>query len=549
MSDANQSLETPPWWRGAVIYQIYPRSFFDANGDGIGDLPGILARLDYVKALGVDALWISPFFKSPMKDYGYDVSDYRTVDPMFGSNADFDLIIEAAHQRGLKVMVDMVLAHTSDQHPWFQESRQSRTNPKADWYVWADPKPDGTPPNNWMAVFGGPSWKWESRRRQYYLHHFLEAQPNLNWHNPQVIDAMLGEVEFWLERGVDGLRLDAIVTLLHDPELRDNPPASEISGEGMTSRDMPHTHQQHLYDRDHPDIMKRFAQLRALVNRYPARFLLGEIAECADSIDVAARYTQGEEALHTSYTFQMIKDQFGVEQMRAVIGRFESEIGTGWTTHAFGNHDSKRVVSRWEVLPRLGGDRKALAKLLMACLLSLRGSICVYQGEELGLTEADLPLEAMRDPFGIEFYPMFKGRDGCRTPMPWTNDPERGGFTTGTPWLPIWHEHLELCVERQKADPASVLNAYRRFLAWRKQHPALVSGDKILMETPDPIYAFERRHVNERVLCVFNFSNAPATMKVAEGWQPLAGHGFEAAFDGTQISLPPFGVFFATEPR
>ncbi|MDX1655860.1 MAG: alpha-glucosidase family protein [Candidatus Competibacteraceae bacterium] len=546
MSDASQISNSQPWWRGAVIYQLYPRSFFDSNGDGIGDLPGILAKLDYISSLGVDALWISPFFKSPMKDYGYDVADYRTVDPMFGSNEDFEQLIGAAHERGLKVMVDMVLAHTSDQHPWFQESRQSRTNPKADWYVWVDPRPDGSPPNNWLSVFGGPSWKWEPRRRQYYLHHFLEVQPNLDWHNPQVVEAMLGEVEFWLERGVDGLRLDAITTLLHDPQLRDNPPASaEGSGEGMATRDMPHTYQEHRYDRDHPDIMERFAQLRVLVDRYPDRFMLGEIAD-VDSIIATARYTQGDSALHTGYTFQMIKDQFGVELMRRVIGRFEDELGSGWATHAFGNHDCKRVVSRWGTLPHLEGDRAGLAKMLMACLLSLRGSICVYQGEELGLTEADLPLEALRDPWGIDFYPVFKGRDGCRTPMPWSHDPQRGGFTTATPWLPVWHEHLALCVERQEADPDSVLNAYRRFLAWRKQHPALITGDKLLLDTPEPIYAFERHHPDERLLCVFNLSNGPVEMPMTRGWQPITGHGFEAAFDDRTLSLPPFGVFFAT---
>lgn len=546
MSSPVSSKPTLPWWRGAVIYQVYPRSFLDSNGDGIGDLQGIFSKLDYISGLGVDALWISPFFKSPMKDYGYDVSDYRTVDPMFGSNADFEVLIEEAHKRGLRIMVDMVLAHTSDQHPWFQESRQSRTNPKADWYVWAEARPDGTPPNNWMAVFGGPSWKWEPRRRQYYLHHFLAAQPNLNWHNQEVVEAMLGEVEFWLKCGVDGLRLDAITTLVHDPELRDNPPVSdETVGDSTVSRDMLYAYQQHLYDRDHPDIMKRFASLRALVNRYPDRFMLGEIAE-VDTISATARYTQGEEALHTGYTFQLLKDELNLEQLRAVIGRFENEIGSGWVTHAFGNHDCKRAVSRWESIPQLEGDQSALAKLLMACLLSLRGSICIYQGEELGLTEASLPPEALRDPWGIEFYPIFQGRDGCRTPMPWTYDPDVAGFTSGTPWLPIPHEHLALCVERQESDPNSVLHAYRRFLAWRKQHPALIYGDKLLMNTADPVYAFERRHSTERVLCVFNFSNQPARLEVSEHWQEIPGHGFDASVDKAGISLPAFGVFFGS---
>ncbi len=400
-----------------------------------------------------------------------------------------------------------------------------------------------------MAVFGGPSWKWEPRRRQYYFHNFLEAQPNLNWHNHELVEAMLGEVEFWLKRGVDGLRLDAITTLVHDPELRDNPPVSDnTAGDSTASRDMPFAYQQHLYDRDHPDIMKRFASLRALVNRYPDRFMLGEIAE-VDTVSATARYTQGEQALHTGYTFQLLKDELDLEKMRAVIGRFENEIGSGWVTHAFGNHDCKRVVSRWGRIAGLEGDQPALAKLLMACLLSLRGSICIYQGEELCLTEATLPFEALRDPWGIEFYPMFQGRDGCRTPMPWTDDPAGAGFTSGTPWLPVAPEHLELCVEQQEANPDSVLNAYRRFLAWRKQHPALVYGEKLLMETADPIYAFERSHSSDRLLCVFNFSNEPARLELAEDWKEIQGHGFDATIDKATISLPPFGAFFGRADR
>ena len=539
--------DTQPWWRGAVIYQVYPRSFLDSNGDGVGDLPGISAGLDYIKGLGVDALWISPFFKSPMKDFGYDVADYRTVDPLYGSNADFEALVAAAHERDLRVVIDLVLPHSSAQHPWFQESRRSRDNGKADWYVWADAKRDGTPPNNWLAVFGGPAWSWDAQRCQYYYHHFLEEQPNLNWNNPEVVAAMLDVIRFWLDRGVDGLRLDAISTLVCDPDLRDNPPvgryspAADIAG----TKANPFTHQEHMFECDQPHLPGLFTRLRRLTDSYPGAFMLGEIAD-VDSIDATARYTQGRDRLHTGYTFQFTQPEFGVDRLQHVIGRMEREIGDGWPTWAFSNHDCIRVATRWGSLPGLDGKRDALARQLLALLLSLRGSLCLYQGEELGLPEADIPYEQMVDPWGVRFYPTFKGRDGCRTPMPWRHDRPHGGFTEGAPWLPVPEEHLVLAVDRQEANPDSVLQTCRLLLRWRKAHPALVTGSLALLDTTAPIFAIERAEGGERILCVFNLSNAPAQFAAAGDWQPLDGHGCAAAaFDGRTVSLPPFGVFFA----
>ncbi|MGP1395334.1 MAG: alpha-glucosidase [Inquilinaceae bacterium] len=534
---------TQPWWRGAVIYQIYPRSFLDSDGNGVGDLRGIADRLDYVRSLGVDAIWISPFFKSPMRDFGYDVSDYRTVDPLFGTNEDFLRLMEAAHAMGLKVIVDMVLAHTSDEHHWFRDSRGSRDGPLADRYVWADAKPDGTPPNNWLSMFGGPAWQWDPRRGQYYLHHFLRSQPNLNWHDAATVDAMLGEVEYWLKQGVDGLRLDAITTLIHDPELRDNPPADGMAGDIGGGASNPFAFQRHLYDRDRPEIIGLFNRLRGLTDRYPDRFLMGEVAD-VDSIDATARYTSGSDRLHSAYTFQLTHADFDAPLLARVVGRTEREVADGWPTYAFTNHDCIRPVTRWGALPHLSGDRPALAKLLMACLLSLRGTLCVYQGEELGLAEADIPFDRLVDPWGIEFYPDFKGRDGCRTPLPWAGDRPHGGFTTGTPWLPVPDEHRALSVDRQEADADSVLAAYRRFLTWRKGRPSLMTGAKRPLETAAPIYAFEREGAGDRLLCAFNLSNVQATLAVGAGWRPTEGHGFAVTLTGETLSLPPFGAAF-----
>jgi alpha-glucosidase len=536
MSDAH-------WWRGAVIYQIYPRSFLDTNGDGVGDLPGIIERLDYVAGLGVDAIWIAPFFKSPMADFGYDIADYRAVDPLFGTLDDFDRLLEKAHALGLKVMIDQVLSHTSAKHAWFLESREGRDNPKSDWYVWTDPRPDGTAPNNWLSIFGGPAWQWEPRRQQYYLHNFLAEQPDLNFHNPEVRAAVLDEVRFWLDRGVDGLRLDAINFCFHDRLLRDNPakPPERRTGRGF-SPDNPYAYQYHLYNNTQPENLGFLEELRALLDRYPDVAALGEISS-EDSLTTIAEYTRGKR-LHMGYSFELLTDDFSAAYIRDTVSRLDAKMQDGWPCWAISNHDVERVLSRWGD----GGASAPLAGLLTAMLCSLRGPVCVYQGEELGLTEAEVPFEALQDPFGIAFWPQFKGRDGCRTPMPW-NTGTHGGFTSGTPWLPVPKEHLALAVARQEADPASTLHGFRTFMHWRRAHPALRTGAIRFLDTPEPVLAFTRRTDAETLLVAFNLSDAPATvaLPLRGAARVLHGHGLhEGRFEGGHLHLPGYGAMFAS---
>ena len=403
------------WWRGGVIYQIYPRSFADSNGDGIGDLAGITARLDHVATLGADCIWLSPFFKSPMKDFGYDVSDYCDVDPMFGTLDDFRALVARAHALGLKVMIDQVLSHTSDQHPWFVESRASRSNPRADWFVWADAKPDGNPPNNWLSIFGGSAWQWDTRRRQYYLHNFLASQPDLNFHCPAVQDALLDSVKFWLDLGVDGYRLDTANFYVHDAQLRDNPPRGEPTGEdpAVTSVN-PYAWQWHVHDKSQPENLRFLARLRALMDQYPNTTMVGEIGD-DDGLARVAEYTAGHDRLHMAYCFDLLGSQHSAPYIHKVMERFDAVVGTGWPCWALSNHDVIRWATRW------GGAAPArgLLRLAPALQVSLRGSLSIYQGEELGLPEADIAFEDLQDPYGITMWPEFKGRDGCRTPMPW----------------------------------------------------------------------------------------------------------------------------------
>ncbi|WP_413493601.1 alpha-glucosidase family protein [Shewanella baltica] len=532
------------WWRGAVIYQIYPRSLLDTNGDGVGDLRGIITKLNYIASLNVDAIWISPFFKSPMADFGYDISDYREVDPLFGTMHDFDELIEKAHGLGIKVIIDQVLSHTSDQHAWFVESRESRTNPKADWYVWADPKEDGTAPNNWLAIFGGCAWEWEPRRQQYYLHNFLRSQPDINFHNPDVRQAVLDNVEFWLKKGVDGFRLDAITFCYHDEQLRDNPakPKDKRQGRGF-SEDNPYAYQYHYYNNDRPQTIAFIEDLRKLINRYPGAVTLGEVS-AEDSLAVMAAYTKGEDRLHMAYSFELLTDDYSAAYIRQTVEALEASIGDGWPCWAIGNHDVQRVASRWGQ----GKQNSDMVKMLNAMLSSLRGSVCSYQGEELGLTEAPIEYHELQDPFGKTFWPMFKGRDGCRTPMPWQQGADFSGFSEVSPWLPIAPAHQALAVDVQESDADSMLNGYRRFLAWRKLYPVLVEGDIQFVDTNEPILAFIRTLGELKIFVGFNLgdNNVELDLSQFKFSEILTGHGLKTAqIENNQLKFSAFASFYA----
>ncbi|MFG6176999.1 alpha-glucosidase [Halomonas sp. THAF12] len=533
------------WWRGGVIYQIYPRSFMDANHDGIGDLPGITEKLDYVASLGVDGIWLSPFFTSPMADFGYDVSDYRDVDPMFGTLDDFKALLARAHELGLKVMIDQVISHTSDAHPWFAESRMDRTNDRADWYVWADPKPDGTPPNNWLSIFGGSAWTFDPRRRQYYLHNFLASQPDLNFHNPGVRKAQLDNMRFWLELGVDGFRLDTVNFYFHDAELRDNPPVPADETRTLGAPDAnPYTWQRHVYDLSRPENLDFLRDLRALMDEYPGTTTVGEIGD-DNPLERMAEYTAGGDKLHMAYTFDLLNAPHSPAYIREVIERFQRLAGDAWPCWALSNHDVERSASRWGAAE----DPLAYPRVALALLFSLRGSVCLYQGEELGLPEAEVPFERIQDPYGKVLWPEFKGRDGCRTPMPWS-DAAQGGFTADgvEPWLPLEACHLALAVSRQQDDSASTLAATRTLLGFRRRHPALVDGDLELVDVGEELLGFVREASGEaggeRLLCVFNLGGSPRSATLPCTGTPLDGHGFTASLDGHALTLPAYQAAF-----
>ena len=493
-----------PWWRGAAIYQIYPRSFADSNGDGIGDLPGITQKLDYVRSLGVDCIWLSPFFTSPMRDFGYDVADYCGVDPVFGTIADFDALVARAHSLGLKVIIDQVYSHSSDKHPWFQESRSDRDNPRTDWYVWADAKTDGSPPNNWQSVFGGPAWTWDARRGQYYLHNFLKEQPDLNLHNRDVQDALLDAARFWLDRGVDGFRIDAINFAMHDPELRDNPPAP--SG-GKRTR--PFDFQQHIYNQSHPDIVKFLERLREVTDSYGERFTLAEVGGERALKEMKA-FTQGNKRLNSAYGFDFLYAERLTPGLVASIAETWPE-DAGWPTWAFENHDAPRAISRW--VDEEHRDRFGRTKMLLLC--SLRGSITLWQGEELGLPQVDVPFDRLQDPEAIANWPQTLSRDGARTPMPWKSDAPQLGFSTVEPWLPVGKNHVELAVDRQDQSPSSLLQFTRDCLRLRRTRPALHHGSIQVTRADEQILVFERAAEGERLRCTFNLSARPAAFDLS----------------------------------
>lgn len=533
------------WWRGAVIYQIYPRSYQDSNHDGVGDLAGIKERLSHIADLGADAVWISPFFKSPMKDFGYDVSDYKDIDPMFGDLPAFDEMVSHAHELGLKVMIDLVLSHTSDQHSWFAQSSSSRENDRHDWYVWADAKPDGSPPNNWLSIFGGAGWSWHSTRCQYYQHNFLNSQPDLNFHNPEVQDALLDVTRFWLDRGVDGFRLDTINFYFCDDQLRDNPalPPEERNAD-IAPEVNPYNYQNHLYDKNRPENIEFLKRFRAVLDEYPAATAVGEVGDAQYGMQILKDYTRGDDRVHMCYTFDFLGPELPTaDRVANVLNKFESEASDSWICWAFSNHDVVRHASRWK-LPKKHYTQNL--KMLASLLMSMRGSVCLYQGEELGLPEADIPFERLQDPYGIAFWPKFKGRDGCRTPMVWDADDEFGGFSTQEPWLPVSEEQKQLAVSVQQGDDESLLAHYRRFLTFRRHCVPLVKGSLEEVTVKDSLLSFERTYGNETVYCAFNMSGETIRCELATTRELslMKDHGFDATLNNGLLELPPYSAAY-----
>jgi alpha-glucosidase len=494
---------TAPWWRGAVVYQVYIRSFCDGNGDGQGDFAGLIGKLDYIARLGVDAIWLSPVHPSPNRDWGYDVSDYDGVHPDYGTLADFDALLNAAHARGLKIILDEVLCHTSDEHAWFRESLDA-AGAKKDWFVWADPKDDGTVPNNWLAVFGGPAWAYSPARRQYYHHKFLRQQPKLNWTNAAAKRAALDVLTLWLERGVDGFRLDVANAYLHDATLADNP-AIPAAARGAYEWGHAANMQRHLHDSNLLENRAELDVIRRTVERFDDRFVFGEFSE---EFERSGAYLAPDEGLHAGYTFALlIASKLAPNYIRR---HFEdlNQHPRHWPCISFSNHDVIRTVTRFGGGPQ--GD-PALAKMLFALLCSLRGTTLIYQGEELGLPEVDLRRDQLKDPVGDLYYPIAKGRDGCRTPMPWDAQAKNLGFSIGTPWLPLGPAHKALAVSEQEGNADSPLEFARHFLRARKTSAALRLGTLQFLQADKPILAFTREHDGEKVLCIFNMSRDDAS--------------------------------------
>jgi alpha-glucosidase len=488
-----------PWWRRGVVYQIYPRSFMDASGDGVGDLRGIEARLDHLSWLGVDALWLSPCFPSPMADFGYDVADYCDVDPLFGTLADLDALIAAAHARGLRVLLDFVPNHTSDRHPWFVESRASRTSPKRGFYVWRDPKPDGSPPNNWRSVFGGSAWELDPTTGQYYLHSFLKEQPDLDWRNPAVERAMHGVLRFWLDRGVDGFRIDVIQRIAKHPDLPDDPPKDgDVHGQLWL-----------CYDENHPDVHAMLRRLRAVLDGYDERATVGEVYLLNQS--EVGKYLGAGDELHLAFNFRLVHAPWDAGRFADEVERMERVLPPeGWPSVVLSSHDAPRHASRFDH-PTLGDARARVAAMM---LLGLRGTPFLYQGEEIGMRNVAIPPERQQDPLARTLHPNLS-RDPSRTPMQWERGPS-AGFTTGTPWLPLAADADARNVAAQRSDPRSLLQLYRALLAVRRAEPALHAGEFERLPAPPDVFAFERRAGAARAWLALNFGDEPAELALPD---------------------------------
>ncbi|MBT3338807.1 MAG: DUF3459 domain-containing protein [Anaerolineae bacterium] len=508
------------WWRDGVIYQIYPRSFLDTTGNGLGDLAGITAKLDYLAELGVDALWLSPFYPTPDADFGYDISDHVDLDTRFGSLADFDILVEASHRRGIRIVLDLVLNHTSDQHAWFQESSANKTNPKEDWYLWQDEIP-----NNWEGVFGGKAWTWNEQRGQYYYHMFLKEQPDVNWRNPEVRKAQMDVVRFWLERGVDGFRLDVFNVYFKDDQLRSNP---KKMGRRAFERQI------HLYDGDQPEMEGVLKEMRTLLDTYPERYAVGETFFATR--EKILRYN-GETKLHAAFDFAFLWSKYRPQQLLKAINNWEElaeETGL-WPNYVLSNHDTPRPATR-----HAKGESDARTKVMMALLLTMRGTPFLYYGEEIGMRDISLKRSEIMDPPGKKYWPFNKGRDGCRSPMQW-DESKNAGFSDGKPWLPVHPNHQKRNVSAQQKDENSIFNFTRKLIALRKEYETLRHGKFIHLEDmPRDVLAYLREGDDERILVLLNFSQKKQQMDLpSNSWEIFFSEERQEMLETDQISLVP----------
>ena len=484
------------WWRHGIFYQIYPRSFQDSNGDGVGDINGVIARLPYLKSLGIDAVWLSPIFPSPMADFGYDISDYTGIDPLFGTMADFDALLAAVHESGLKIILDLVPNHTSDQHPWFAEARSARDNPKRDWYIWRDPKPDGGPPNNWLSEFGGSAWQYDEATGQYYYHAFLAAQPDLNWRNPKVREAIYDVMRFWLRKGVDGFRVDVIWHLIKDSHFRDNPPNPHFV-EGRP----PHEKILTKYSTDQPEVHEVVAEMRRVIDEFDDRVLIGEIYLPLHRL--VAYYGNNLAGAQMPFNFALLATLWSARSIERIIADYEHALPSGaWPNWVLGNHDRPRIASR------VGRDQARVAAML---LLTLRGTPTLYYGDEIGMHQVAIAPDQVRDPFEKNVPGIGVGRDGCRTPMQW-DATTHAGFSTASTWLPLADDYVHENVVNLEADAASILSLYKALIALRKQLPQLVTGSYEPVAAQGDILLYRRVGADGAIVIALNLGAEPVSI-------------------------------------
>lgn len=485
------------WWQSGIIYQVYPRSFQDSDGDGVGDLRGIISRLDYLKWLGITAVWVSPIYPSPMADFGYDISDYRGIHPLFGTMDDFDKLLEEVHKRDMKLILDLVPNHTSHKHAWFEESWSSKDNPKRDWYIWQDAQEDGSEPNNWLSVFGGSAWEWDEQTEQYYYHAFLKEQPDLNWRNPEVQQAMFDVMRFWLDKGVDGFRVDVMWHMIKDEKLRDNPANPDYKAHQATYEQLIPA-----YSTDQPEIHDIVAKMRQVTDAYEERVLIGEIYLPVHRL--VTYYGQNNNGAHLPFNFTLITLDWDARSISSHVDEYEGALPEGgWPNWVIGNHDQPRITSR------VGQEQAKVAAML---LLTLRGTPTLYYGDELGMRDVPIPADRIQDPQGLNMPDKDLSRDPARTPMQWS-EKDYAGFTTTEPWLPLPNNYQRVNVEVQKEDKYSMLSFYRRLIKLRQQEPALHVGDYQPVITSGPLVAYTREKDGKKFMVVLNLSHKPCTLK------------------------------------